>query len=151
MPLSAYITLRKNRAFLEKSEVMAKYGFLYHGFHLDRYYWEFVIMSRKILIISVALLLRSSSVSLQLIFVILILVASLALNMIYKPFELEELNRTENLSIGLSLSCLCSGLMVEAGANYTWNIVFFVVLVVSNFLFFVYFAKRVYQAVGHYL
>ena len=151
MPMIAYIAIRINRSELEKPETKAKYGFLYHGYSNNRYYWEFVIMSRKIIIISVALVLRSSTASLQLIFVILILIGALSLNIIYSPFEVQELNKTESFSIGLSITCLTSGLMVEAGANYEWNVIFFVILIITNFLFFVYFLKRVYLAVGHYL
>lgn len=151
MPAVAYTMLRKNRKDLELPAIKAKYGFLYHGYHSNRYYWEFVIMCRKILIISIALLLRSASVSLQLIFVLLVLIGALVLNLYYKPFELHELNRTENFSIGLSIICLTSGLMIESQASYTWHIILFIILIISNFLFFCYFAKRVYQAVGHYL
>jgi predicted outer membrane repeat protein len=151
MPVLAYTILWRNKKDLELPITKAKYGFLYHGYHLNRYYWEFVIMFRKLLIICVALLLRTSTVSLQLIFVILVLVTALVLNLVYKPFELEELNVTESYSIGLSIVCLISGLMVESEASYPWHIILFSVLVVCNFLFFCYFAKRVYQAIGHYL
>ena len=94
---------------------------------------------------------RYSTVSLQLIFVLILLLAALALNQYYKPFELSELNRTENYSIILSIICLTSGLMIESGASRPLHIFLFVVLVVSNLLFFFYFGKRVYQAIGHYL
>ena len=151
MPALAYTLIRMNKNELELTGTKAKYGFLYHGYHGNRYYWEFVIMGRKLLIISVALLLRSSTVSMQLIFVLLILVCALVLNQHYKPFELEELNKTENYSIGLSITCFTSGLMVEAESAYAWHIILFTILVIGNTLFFFYFAKRVYQAIGHYL
>lgn len=140
-----------NKKELELAGVKSKYGFLYHGYHSNRYYWEFVVMGRKLLIISVALFLRSSTVSMQLIFVILILIFALVLNHHYKPFELEELNNTENYSICLSITCFTSGLMVEAESAYSWHIVLFVVLVIANTLFFLNLAKRVYHALGHYL
>ena len=108
-------------------------------------------MSRKWLTISVALLFGASTVSLQLIFVLIILIGALVLNLKYKPFELEELNNTENYSIGLSIICLTSGVIVESGASYHLQIILFTILVVSNFLFFCYFAKRVYRALGLYL
>lgn len=151
MPVVAYAILRKNKKELDVPEIKAKYGFLYHGYHSNRYYWEFVIMLRKILIINISLLLRYSTVSLQIIFVLLILIGALVLNLHYKPFELNELNKTENFSIGLSITCLASGLMIEFQDSYGWHIVLFIVLIISNFLFFCYFAKRLYQAIGHYL
>jgi hypothetical protein len=151
MPVVAYVMLWKNRNQLDDPSTKAKYGFLYHGYHGERFYWEFIIMLRKLLIISVAVVMRNSTVSLQLIFVLIVLLAALALNQFYKPFELHELNRTENYSIILSIICLTSGLMIEAGASKALHIFLFIVLVVSNLLFFCYFAKRVYQAVGHYL
>lgn len=151
MPALGYVMLWKNRTSLDDPSTKAKYGFLYHGYQSDRFYWEFVIMLRKLLIISVAILMRYSTVSLQLIFVLILLLAALALNQYYKPFELSELNRTENYSIILSIICLTSGLMIESGASRPLHIFLFIVLVVSNLLFFFYFGKRVYQAIGHYL
>lgn len=136
---------------LEEPYNKAKYGFLYQGYHSSRFYWEFVIMLRKLLIISVTMLLRMSTVSLQLIFVLIILTGALVLNLYYKPFELYELNRTENFSIILSIICFSSGLIIEAEASMIFHIILFIVLIISNFLFFCYFAKRVYQAIGHYL
>ena len=41
--------------------------------------------------------------------------------------------------------------MVEAESAYAWHIILFTILVIGNTLFFFYFAKRVYQAIGHYL
>lgn len=151
MPGVAYLMLRKNKSKLEEPSTKAKYGFLYQGYQSDRFYWEFIIMLRKILIISVTLLLRISTVSLQLIFVLIILTGALVLNLYYKPFELYELNRTENFSIILSIICFSSGLIIESEASLSLHILLFIVLVLSNFLFFCYFAKRVYQAIGHYL
>ncbi|OMJ88200.1 hypothetical protein SteCoe_9934 [Stentor coeruleus] len=151
MPAIAYAILRKNKKELETTEIKAKYGFLYHGYHSNRYYWEFVIMFRKILIISVALFLKYCTVPLQLIFILFILIGALVLNLYYKPFELNELNRTENFSIGLSIICFTSGLMIEFQDSYVWHAILFTILIIFNFLFFCYFAKRVYQAIGHYL
>ena len=54
IPLVAWIILSKNKNDLESIELREKYGFLYNGYKRDNYFWEIIIMYRKILCIFVS-------------------------------------------------------------------------------------------------
>ena len=41
----------KNRSNLNQEDFKGKYGFMYNGYRPNSYYWEFIIMYRKIIVI----------------------------------------------------------------------------------------------------
>jgi hypothetical protein len=51
IPIFAFILLALEKEKLEKLEVRQKLGFLFRGYVLRFYYWEIVIMFRKIILI----------------------------------------------------------------------------------------------------
>lgn len=51
IPASALIAIVKNRHKLERKAIKSKFGFLYNGYRYPGYYWEFVIIYRKVAII----------------------------------------------------------------------------------------------------
>lgn len=61
IPAFALILIYRNRAVLAEVETKAKYGFLYIGFDEKRYYWEFIILYRKICIIFISVFLAAVS------------------------------------------------------------------------------------------
>ena len=54
IPMFAFILLSRERKLLSTVEVREKFGFLYNGYKHDFYYWEIVIMYRKIILIFIA-------------------------------------------------------------------------------------------------
>lgn len=50
----ALIVLMIYRAKLDTKKIREQYGFLYKGYKVKYFYWEVVIMYRKILIICIA-------------------------------------------------------------------------------------------------
>ena len=59
IPFFAFVLLTRVRQKLLKFEVKEKYGFLYHGYKKAFYYWEVVIMYRKIMIILIAVFIKN--------------------------------------------------------------------------------------------
>ena len=57
IPFFAYILLQREKERLKRIEVREKFGFLYNGYKKDFYYWEVVIMYRKILVVFIAVFL----------------------------------------------------------------------------------------------
>jgi len=51
IPFFSSLLLRAEKHHLNKLEVKEKFGFLYRGYKKQFYYWESVIMYRKILLI----------------------------------------------------------------------------------------------------
>ena len=51
IPLVMFIQIFKNKHNLNKSFMRIKYGFIYKEYNTNHYYWEFVKIAQKILII----------------------------------------------------------------------------------------------------
>ena len=58
IPLLAYLSLKANSSSLNTRATRERYGFLFNGYKLKYYYWEVVIMYRKIFIIFISIFLR---------------------------------------------------------------------------------------------
>lgn len=54
IPAFAFLLLQREKENLKKISVKEKYGFLYNGYQKRYYYWEVVIMYRKIMVIFIA-------------------------------------------------------------------------------------------------
>ena len=65
IPLFAFMLLNKERKTLHKLEVKEKFGFLYNGYKKQFYYWEVVIMYRKIAMVVIAVVISNFGVIVQ--------------------------------------------------------------------------------------
>ena len=54
IPFFAFILMYRERAKLDKVETKEKFGFLYNGYQVELFFWEIVIMYRKIAMIFIA-------------------------------------------------------------------------------------------------
>jgi hypothetical protein len=61
IPGIALILIYKERKRLHTVEVKAKFGFLYNGYKYHSFYWEILIMYRKIMIIFIQVFLSGVS------------------------------------------------------------------------------------------
>ena len=73
IPLAVYSLMAKNKAYLTTENVKQQFGFLYNGYKRHNYYWEIVIMYRKILCIFVAVFLRPQGVIVQALILLIML------------------------------------------------------------------------------
>ena len=58
IPFFAFILLTRDKERLNKLEIREKLGFLYRGYKKQYYYWESVIMYRKIVLIFIAVFIQ---------------------------------------------------------------------------------------------
>ena len=65
IPVLGFYMLYRNRYRLDDMVTYSKYSFLYEGYKNDKYYWEFVILIRKILIIICSVFMTSSGPQIQ--------------------------------------------------------------------------------------
>lgn len=113
---------KKGEGLLKKS-TNAMLGFLYSGFRLNRYYWEMIIMFRKMLVVFVMVFFASENdKSFRTIFGLWVILGFLLLNVFAKPFMYGSLWVLENVSLGsvalsLNLSMLYGEEYALAGAG----------------------------------
>lgn len=78
-PLICLVFLLSNKAKLDKINRRLVMGFLYHGFKKDYFYWEFIIIYRKVIVILIIVFEAQLNAMLQGLLIILIIFLSFSL------------------------------------------------------------------------
>lgn len=117
IPFSLFYSIYRYRHNLESAKVRKSYGFIYLGYHKDLYYWEALIMCRKLILTGVMVYFKDD-VYVQLCFSSAICGLAFLLQYMFKPFLSNQHNRFELLTLGANLvnlqACL---LFVQAGRH----------------------------------
>lgn len=74
IPFFALILLTKIRKNLDAIESREKLGFLYRGYRKEFYYWEIIIMYRKIILIFISVFISTYGVMAQALIVFMVLI-----------------------------------------------------------------------------
>ena len=128
----------KNRLLLGKLQMKLRFGFVYNGYELDRFYWEFVILYRKIAIICCSVFLSTISIPIQALTVLLVLVVFLYMQSVHEPYFSPELNLMELRSIMVATVTIYCGLFYLTGdLSEEAKVFFFALIVISNAYFLV--------------
>lgn len=112
IPLFAYRILKKNQKAFENAEFKTKYGFLYDGYKLEKYYWyqyisfphlifnrEFIILYRKVIMIFISVFMVTYGTQIQALAVLGVSFLSYILHMKGKPFQEDDLNSMEKKAL----------------------------------------------------
>ncbi|CAG9313302.1 unnamed protein product [Blepharisma stoltei] len=136
IPLGIFLYLWKKRRHLYRLETMLRFGFIYNGYRKSKFYWEFVILIRKLLIIWIAIFFTNDAVETQAIVCFTVLFIFFYLQYKCYPFEYLELNTAELTSIFVELLTIYCGLYYMTNElSLGLEIFFFVLLVLSNAYF----------------
>ena len=136
LPLLSLLYLLRKRVKLESMDLKLMLCFLYKGYRRPHFYWEFVILYRKVLMIAAFVFLASVSITVQSLTVLAILLLSLFLQILINPFYERSLNRLEIKSILVSAITIYSGLYYSTGQlGFSVNILLFVIIVLANAYF----------------
>ena len=84
----------KNHKHLDEDTMNSRFGFLLVGYKSRLYYWEFIIIYRKIFIVLISVFLSTVSNSIQGLAAILVLFIAFYFQS-YEPFTVPKLNRLE--------------------------------------------------------
>jgi len=138
LPLLSLSYLAKKRQKLDSIDMKMMLCFLYKGYQRKQYYWEFVILYRKVLMIAASVFLASVSITVQSLTVLAILLLSLFLQILVNPFYDRSLNRLEVKSILVSAITIYSGLYYATKhLNPTTNVALFILMILANAYFLV--------------
>ena len=85
----------KYRHKLHENSMIKRFGFLLKGYKPHLFYWEFVIIYRKIVIVLISVFLSTVSNAVQGLAAFLVLIVAYHIHSVYRPFEIEKLNRLE--------------------------------------------------------
>ncbi|CDW87526.1 UNKNOWN [Stylonychia lemnae] len=153
IPAFALLIMKKFSFQLEQLEIREKFGFLYRGYRHDFYFWEIVIMYRKMLLIFIAVFIGNIGVIAQ------------ALIVFKKPYSTDALNDLETMSLVTSMISVYCGLFFIANKPEEWIkdnpeystgslslssnslLFFFAMIVMCNLLFLLYWCVKMYYEV----
>ncbi len=109
IPWLGWAILREHRHRLGNTEVRERYSFLFNGYKLRTYYWETFVMFRKVVMIFIAVFLRSLGTRIQAFTVFLLLLFFVILTVERKPYVTRRLNNLEVISLVTSCITIYSG------------------------------------------
>ena len=162
IPVLSWMILLREKDNLNETSWREQYGFLYNGFKKKWYFWESINMLRKIMIIFIAVFLDVSGTITQALVVLLLLVMYLYLNIKIQPYMFRDLNDMETLSIFTSMITIYCGWYFLSDQPEIYNssdvtlqsadnglrlnspskMFLFLVILVSNLMFFAYWTYK---------
>jgi hypothetical protein len=108
IPIYAIGKLLSKKKYLHKREVREELGYLYNGYIEKAFFWEPVILVRKMVMVLIATLLTLSGKKIQAMLVFIFMVFCLIIHNAVKPFMSRRLNQIEAVSIiALVISIYC--------------------------------------------
>jgi hypothetical protein len=163
-PLFFWALLFRQRLALYHPINIRRIGFLYSGYHRRYYFWEFVVVLRKSMMVMTANLLMTAQNETQAEMAIAILWIFLILHHSHQPFETRSFNRTEFLSLLASLVTVVTGalylsdLRTQPAAYYTllttafaFNALFMFVWLLMMIIFLTRSSSKKVTAIWHWL
>ena len=135
--------------FLNRKKIMNKdniikprYGFLINGYKLSAFYWEFIIQVRKFLIAIISSLLIKFTPTFQIVIVFIVLAVYVVVYKLKLPFETNELNNTEEISVSVCITqyfiifiILCYNSNSKISVTEGWVILISAILLNLFFIF----------------
>ena len=133
LPAIILAIMIKRKRFLHQDQNRVLFGFLFNGYKKATFFWEFVIMYRKILMISIATFFSSISASVQALSIFLLLNLSVFLHFKLTPYVLRELNNMEmEALITSAVTLYCGMYYLTQDITGPFQIVLFILIVVGN-------------------
>ena len=140
LPVLALFALFKHQDKLDTIEVMEKYAFLYKGYQVKYWYWEAVILARKLALAAMTVFMASSTPFMQGLSAVFIVTMALIVQTTYNPYESDTLNRLEAFGLLCGAMTLYLGLWTfeeESESHTTIGVVATVLIFSVNICWFV--------------
>ena len=118
--LAATLIFRAHKARgLSSESVRSRFGFLYTGYTEARYYWESVVMARKVGVIAASVFLASAPPALAALGALFVVGAALAAHLVARPFDesCASLHRLESASLTTAFLTFYGGLALYVGGG----------------------------------
>jgi hypothetical protein len=149
VPILVLLYLVRNRRELSEINMKLRFGFLYNGFKQSKFYWEFVIMFRKIIIICIVVFIGNQSIPIQALTLVFLLLNFLVLQYLTRPYANTELNQMEFRSVLVaSVTIFCGLYYLTKDLGNVAKVLFFLVMLLVNLYFLSYFASNLFRAVA---
>jgi hypothetical protein len=137
----------KHKRKLALTFMRLRLGFIYNGYVPEKYYWEFVIIYRKILIICISVFFTTLSLYVQALTVMIVILAALRLQNKHRPYIIPAMNELEQRGILVGgITIYCGLYSLTQGLDTASQLVLFIVLLIANAYFLSYWVYKVVAA-----
>jgi hypothetical protein len=149
--LCLFVLMKRFKLRLKDIDVKIRLGFLYNGYEEQTFYWEFIILYRKIAIIACSVFLGAISIPIQALTVLIVLIISLHIQNQVQPFDRYDLNQMELRAIMVATVTIYCGLYyLTDHLDYASKVILFVVMIAINVYFLIYWIQKMLGAGVYY-
>merc|ERR1711865_713596 len=113
-------------------------GFLYLGYSTQTYYWEAIVMLRKVSMVMIDVVLGPYGVGVQALVSQLMMMVVLIATLHFRPFAAPHIGRLELYSLSTAFMTLWLGSFFWATKNLTASMYISILIVVINVVFMLY-------------
>lgn len=123
-----------------------RYGFLYDGYKDHFFFWEALVIFRKVAVKAVSVILSHSEPIQRAMAANVIIVSMLALQLNYQPYTSERVNRIETLSMAANFLTLTLGTFFSKHNSQAVHTLLFCSVLGANCAFLIYWARSLVLA-----
>jgi hypothetical protein len=159
VPGLIFLQLFRNRRNLHIHKIKYRYGFLFSGYLRKRYFWEFVIIGKKFILVVLTIIMQSDyDPTIQSLLLITSLLVFLVLHVHFNPYITKELNNLELLSSLAAIITILAGIILNESSKSKrdWLVVISSIVIIVINVWFLYiwvkfmFWKNVRELVDKY-
>ncbi|GIL85472.1 hypothetical protein Vretifemale_13977 [Volvox reticuliferus] len=150
-PIFSYIWLRTHYSLLYTSpEFSVSYSFMYEDYSRESYFWDSIIMFRKLAVIAAIVFLQPQGQLIQIIAVLGVILLSAVAQLTIKPYKNTQMNNLERLTLYALVVILYFALLFWAGIPKPAKFALGMVLTLANLALIIYFVWKMIYEFGLY-
>ena len=142
VPFCIFIALYRNRRNLHNHKIKYRFGFLFSGYLRKRFFWEFVIIAKKFVLVVLTVIMQSDyNPNTQSLLLITSLLVFLVLHVHFTPYITRELNNLELLSSLAAIITILAGIVMsesaKSGKSWLSTVSAIVILVINSWFVYI--------------
>ena len=139
LPAVTLVYLCTHRSKLDALESKFKFGFLVNGYSRSAFYWEFVILYRKVAVVCFSVFLSTKATDIQAHSLLVVLLVAYLLHRSVQPYTTKQLNQLESRGILVSTVTIYSGMyFISPGISASTVLTLCILVILSNVYFLLY-------------
>ena len=152
LPSLILLIMFKKRFKLHHEYNKITLGYLFNGYKRSAFYWEFIGIYRKLLIVSILVFVNKDFGSIQGLTLCVVLVLSIVMQHKFKPYNSKELNKLELYSLSTALlTNFCGLYYLNKDLSEQMKLFLFYLIFTSNILYLAYWSYRFFTLIKRFL
>ncbi|GIL60525.1 hypothetical protein Vafri_15071 [Volvox africanus] len=148
-PIFSFVWLKMHHALLYTSpEFGVSYGFMYEDYRRELYFWDSIIMFRKLAVIAVIVFLQPQGQLIQLIATLGVILLATIAQLTITPYKNTQMNNLERLALYALIAILYFALLFLADIPKAAKFALGMVLTLANIALITYFAWKIIYELG---